>query len=301
MHRNGKKSDTLDAAPGTVPAAGAERTVLSLWLNGAGHRNGADADPPRSVLIIGAHPDDEVLGVGGTIARHVHQGDRVSVLILTDGVTAHHNATELQKTAARKACQALGVHRLQFADFPDERLDSLPLLDVIRPIAAAIRELRPQILYTHHRGDANQDHRVAFAATLVAARPFGEHPVQRVLCYEVASSTEWGPPFAEWAFLPTVYVDISATLGKKLKAFEAYRDTFISEVKPFPHPRSREALRVYARQRGIEVGMHAAEAFVLVRDLLVAERVPRSAAGERASTMKDSAQAAQVADPIVGE
>ncbi|HTD46521.1 MAG TPA: PIG-L deacetylase family protein [bacterium] len=233
------------------------------------HRGGAG--PSTSVLVIGAHPDDEVLGVGGTIARHVHGGDRVSVLILTDGVTSHHPVTEPQKAAARAACRALGVHEVRFVDLPDQRLDSVPLLDIIRPISDAIRDLRPQVVYTHHHGDANQDHRAAFAATLVAARPFGENPVRRLLCYEVASSTEWGPPFADWAFLPTVYVDISTTLDEKLRAFEAYRNTFISEVKPYPHPRSPEALRVYAQQRGIAVGMQAAEAFILVRDLLVAD------------------------------
>ena len=176
--------------------------------------------------------------------------------------------------------QHLQAGRLD-VDLPDQRLDSVPLLDIIRPISDAIRDLRPQVVYTHHHGDANQDHRAAFAATLVAARPFGDNPVRRLLCYEVASSTEWGPPFADWAFLPTVYIDISATLDEKLRAFEAYRTTFISEVRPYPHPRSPEALRVYAQQRGIAVGMQAAEAFILVRDLLVADALlpPRMPAG----------------------
>jgi N-acetylglucosamine malate deacetylase 1 len=222
---------------------------------------------PRRVLVIGAHPDDEVLGAGGTIARHVQEGDEVCVLILTDGVTSHHNETALQKAAARSACRALGTTDVRFVDLPDQRLDGLPLLEVIRPISAVIKDLRPDVVYTHHRGDANQDHRTAFAATLVATRPFGDNPVQRLLCYEVASSTEWGPPFAEWAFLPTVYVDISQTLETKIRAFEAYRDTFVSEVRVFPHPRSPEGVRVYALHHGIAAGMRAAEAFVLVREL----------------------------------
>ncbi len=223
---------------------------------------------PRQVLVVSAHPDDETFGLGGTIASHIRQGDQVSVLFLTDGVTARHNVTEPQKVAARKACSELGVVGVHFAGLPDQRLDDTPLLEIIKPISDLVKELRPQVLYTHHRGDANQDHRAAFAATLVAVRPFDGNPVERVLCYEVASSTEWGPPFSDWAFVPNVYVDIHATLDNKLRAVEAYRETFQSEVKAFPHPRSPEAVRIYAQQRGVGVGMQAAEAFVLARELV---------------------------------
>jgi LmbE family N-acetylglucosaminyl deacetylase len=222
----------------------------------------------RQILVVAAHPDDETYGLGGTIARHTQQRDQVSVLIMTDGVTARHDVTEPQRAAARKACRALGAQDVYFANLPDQRLDSVPLLEVIKPISGLVKELRPQVVYTHHRGDANQDHRAVFAATLVAVRPFGGNPVERVLCYEVASSTEWGPPFMEWAFLPNVFVDIGATLEAKLRAVEAYRETFQSEVKAFPHPRSPEAVRIYAQQRGITVGMQAAEAFVLARELV---------------------------------
>ena len=222
----------------------------------------------KKVLVIAAHPDDETYGLGGTIARHAREGDAVSVVILTDGVTARHNQIETQKAAARRACAALGVGDVHFSGLPDQRLDDMPLLEVIEPIQQLVRELRPQVVYTHHRGDANQDHRAVFAATLVAVRPFGINPVERVLCYEVASSTEWGPPFAEWAFLPNVFVNITATLDTKLRAVDAYQETFQSEVKPFPHPRSPEAVRIYAQQRGVSVGMHAAEAFMLVRELI---------------------------------
>jgi dTDP-4-amino-4,6-dideoxygalactose transaminase/LmbE family N-acetylglucosaminyl deacetylase len=221
----------------------------------------------KQVLVIAAHPDDEVLGVGGTIAQHVRQGDRVCVLIMTDGVTSRHNVVEPQKMAARECARLLGVQDLRLADLPDQKLDGMPLLEIIRPISKVISELSPEIVYTHHSGDANQDHRTIFSATLVAVRPFGDNPVERVLCYEVASSTEWGPPFADWVFLPNVYMDISETLDTKLRAFEAYRETFFSEVRPFPHPRSCQALRIYAQHRGVSAGMQAAEAFVLVREL----------------------------------
>jgi len=219
------------------------------------------------VLVIAAHPDDEAYGTGGTIVRHVKKGDQVTVLFITDGVTARHSMKELQQTAARKACAILGVSDTRFAGLPDQRLDEMPLLEVIKPIHEVLKEVRPQIVYTHHRGDINQDHRAVFAAAMVAVRPFGDNSVQKVLCYEVPSSTEWAPPFGEWAFLPNVFVDIQATLEIKLQAIEAYRETFQSEVKPFPHPRSLEAVRLYAQQRGVSVGMLAAEAFVLIRQL----------------------------------
>lgn len=219
------------------------------------------------VLVLAAHPDDETYGLGGTIARHVHAGDQVSVLILTDGVTARHDRIELQKAAARKACAILSVTKVHFAGLPDQRLDDMPLLEIIRPISEALEKLQPHIVYTHHCGDVNQDHRAVFAATLVAVRPFGDSPVRRVLCYEIPSSTEWGPPFSVWAFLPNVFVDIRETMETKLRAIEAYRETFQSEVKPFPHPRSLEAVRIHAQWRGISVGMQVAEAFMLVREL----------------------------------
>jgi LmbE family N-acetylglucosaminyl deacetylase len=221
----------------------------------------------RRILVVAAHPDDEVFGVGGTVARHTRRGDRVAVLILTDGVTARHPVIEPQKEAARRACRLLGVEEVRFADLPDQGLDGLPLIEVIRPITRFVNEFRPQVVYTHHRGDANQDHRAAFAATLVAVRPVNDNPVEAVLCYEVVSSTEWGPGFQEWAFLPNVFVDISLTLEAKLQAVEAYRRTFESEVRPFPHPRSPEAVRIYAQQRGLMVGIGAAEAFLLVRQI----------------------------------
>jgi LmbE family N-acetylglucosaminyl deacetylase len=227
-----------------------------------------DTNGHRRVLVVAAHPDDEVLGVGGTIAGHIRRGDPVTVFILTDGVTARHQVVDPQKEMARRACEALGVHDVRFGDLPDQRLDGMPLLDIIKPISALVEELHPRIIYTHHGGDANQDHRAIFEATLVAVRPSADHPVERVLCYEVASSTEWGPPFADWAFMPNVFHDITDTLEIKLRAFQTYCGTFQSEVKPFPHPRSAEAVRIYAQQRGVSVGMKAAEAFVMVRELV---------------------------------
>ena len=221
----------------------------------------------RTVLVLAAHPDDETLGVGGTMAAHAAAGDAVHVLILTDGVSARHDVLEPQKAAARAACSALGAEGVEFAGLPDQRLDGMALLEVIRPIGEAIRELRPEIVYTHHKGDVNQDHRTVFEATMVAARPVGDNPVKQLLAYETPSSTEWAPPETEWAFLGNTFVDISQTLEQKLEAFALYKETHVSEVKEYPHPRSVKALRLHAQHRGVNVGFEAAEAFVMLRDL----------------------------------
>jgi LmbE family N-acetylglucosaminyl deacetylase len=219
------------------------------------------------VLVVAAHPDDETLGVGGTIARYAERGDEVWVCILTEGVSARHNHVSQQKECALKACEVLGVKRVDFCDLPDQRLDTLPLLDVIRPVEAYVQELRPDVVYTHFKEDVNQDHRVAFQATMVATRPVGDSSVSRLLCFEAASSTEWAPPLTGSVFAANVFVDISETLTTKLEAMRMYSMTHMSEVPPYPHPRSFEALEIYAKRHGIAVGLRAAEPFMLVREI----------------------------------
>lgn len=221
----------------------------------------------KKVLVIAAHPDDETLGAGGAILKHLHNGDQVTVFIATDGVTARHDKTDLQQQAARKACEILGVNDLRFGGLPDQLLDAMPLLEVIDPIYKLIKEIKPEIVYTQHGGDVNQDHRVLFNATLVAVRPVNQNPVKEVYCYEVPSSTEWAPPFTHWAFMPNVFIDISVFLEKKIDALLSYSNTFQSEIPPYPHPRSPEAVTNFCRKRGVEVGMMAAEAFMLMRKL----------------------------------
>lgn len=222
----------------------------------------------KRILIIAAHPDDETLGVGGAILKHVQNGDNITVFIATDGVSARHDKIDLQQQAATKACEILQVNDLRFGGLPDQRLDAMPLLEVIDPIYKLVKELQPEIVYTHHGGDVNQDHRVLFNATLVAVRPVNQNPVKEVLCYEVPSSTEWAPPFASWAFMPNVFVDIADFLDRKIEALLTYSNTFQSEIPPYPHPRSPEAVSIHSRKRGIEVGLKASEAFVLVRKLI---------------------------------
>jgi N-acetylglucosamine malate deacetylase 1 len=223
---------------------------------------------PRKILVVAAHPDDETLGAGGTIARFARQGDDVSVCIVCDGVTARHSEVDRQKECAERACEVLGVSRVIFCDLPDQRLDGLSLVDVIAPIERCVAEIRPDVVLTHFEEDVNQDHGVVFNATMVATRPSPGASVQTVMCYETASSTEWAAPFTGKTFAPNLYIDITDTLDKKVEAMSVYADTHVSELKPFPHPRSLEAVEIYARRHGVAVGAEAAEPFMLVRGVV---------------------------------
>jgi N-acetylglucosamine malate deacetylase 1 len=217
------------------------------------------------VLAIAAHPDDETLGAGGTIARLAREGHEVWVCILTDGASARHGHLDKQKECALRAGEVMGVANVTFAEFEDQHLDAVPLIDVINPIDKCIAELQPQLVLTHFAQDVNQDHRVAFAATMVATRPVGPTSLERVMCYETPSSTEWAAPFTGNVFSPNVYMDISSTLSVKLEAMRQYSRTFSGEVHAFPHPRSYQALEALARAHGSAAGLAAAEPFMLVR------------------------------------
>ena len=218
------------------------------------------------VLTVAAHPDDETLGAGGTMAWHAARGDTVWACVLTDGVTSRHDRVQLQAECAKRACDTLGVDRLVLVGLPDQRLDTLSLLDVIGPIEQCIEELRPDVVLTHFAGDVNEDHRLVARATMVATRPVAGSSVRRVCAFEVPSSTDWAPPIAGSVFTPNLYVDISSTLDVKLTAMKAYADTFHSEVRPYPHPRSMEALTAYAQRHGVAAGLLAAEPFMLLRE-----------------------------------
>ncbi|HUE91249.1 PIG-L family deacetylase [Pseudomonas sp.] len=220
----------------------------------------------KSVLVVAAHADDEALGCGGTLARHVAEGDRVHVLFLADGVTARvdvdRQAQQRRQRATEQACAELGVTELSFLGLPDNRLDSLPLLEVVQPLEALLARLKPQLIYTHHMGDLNVDHQVAHQAVLIASRPLPGQSVREILTFEVMSSSEWSNP-GYLPFLPNHFVDISAQLLAKLAALDCYAE----EMRPAPHSRSRQHLAALALHRGHSVGVAAAEAFMLVRRL----------------------------------
>jgi LmbE family N-acetylglucosaminyl deacetylase len=228
------------------------------------------------VLVVAAHPDDEVLGAGGAIAWHQDRGDRVSVLILGEGVSARfakraeaRRGADARRFAALKrdmarAHRILGVHTTVHHDLADNRFDSVDLLDIVKVVEQVVEQTDPQIVYTHHGGDLNNDHRLTFEAVLAACRPVPGRRIERVLSFEVLSSTEWAPPVADRAFLPNVFIDIDRVLARKVKAMACYR----GELKPPPHPRSLDAIRHQAHLWGAKSGFRAAEAFMLVRERL---------------------------------
>jgi N-acetylglucosamine malate deacetylase 1 len=226
-----------------------------------------------SVLVVAAHPDDEVLGCGGTIARHADAGDQVQVLIVAEGATSRQqqrnrlqagDELSVLAQAAQMAGSILGAAGVELLDFPDNRLDSLDRLDLIKRLEERIDRHQPQVVYVHHAGDVNVDHRRLHEAVVTACRPTPGHPVQRLLSFEVASSSEWQPPGSAPAFQPNWFVDISDQWQRKREALVAYA----SEMRPWPHARSLEALEHLARWRGAQVGVEAAEAFCLLRQLV---------------------------------
>lgn len=216
------------------------------------------------VLVISAHMDDEVIGMGGTIAKHVAAGDDVSVCVACQRAYNHQfdpKIVEEEKQAAMRAAKILGYEDIRFLDLRDELLDER-LLDAIVPLEECVLKIKPSVVYTHHRGDSSQDHRAVFHATLIACRAISAHKVPRLFTYEVPSSTDIAPPFLEYAFQPNFYVNIGDFLDRKIEAMKAYT----RELREFPHPRSAKGLEVLAQKRGMEVGFQAAEAFMVVRD-----------------------------------
>jgi N-acetylglucosamine malate deacetylase 1 len=221
----------------------------------------------RRVAVIVAHPDDEVLGCGGTIRRHTLAGDEVWTIILADGETSRNAAGEKaiagREAAMQAAAKILGVQHCAAHRLPDNRLDTVPLLDLIKLVERHIGDIAPAAVYTHHAGDLNVDHRRVHQAVMTACRPQAGCSVTRLLCFETPSSTEWQPPHAEAPFVPNWFVDISDVLDVKMKALQAYG----REMKPWPHPRSYEGVEHLARWRGATIGCAAAEAFMLGRQI----------------------------------
>jgi len=215
----------------------------------------------KRILVIAAHPDDELLGCGGTVALHVKAGDTVTAVIVCEGESLRYGPAGVgQAEHTRRAAAALGVADVRSLGFADQRLDTLALTDIIVPLERIVRDVRPQIVYCQHGGDANLDHAIVFKAQLVATRPT-EASIISVYAFDTASSTEWGYPRA---FLPDTWVDITATLEQKLAAMACYE----SEVRDYPHPRSIEALRHRAHAWGNQACMPAAEVFMTVRRTL---------------------------------
>ena len=201
----------------------------------------------KRVLVIAPHPDDEVLGCGGTIVKHVQAKGEICLCIVTKTYSPEWSEKEIKERREEvlKVNEILGLNKTYFLDFPTVKLDTIPQKELNDSISEVINEVKPEVLYIPHKGDINKDHRLVFNATLVAARPRSGSPIKKILAYETLSETEWGAPSVENSFIPIVYVDISETLEIKLKAMAEYK----SELKQFPHPRSLNAISVPAASK----------------------------------------------------
>jgi LmbE family N-acetylglucosaminyl deacetylase len=217
------------------------------------------------VLVIAAHPDDEALGCAGAMLKHARAGNRVHVLILTDGAGGRYTGEKAAglKKAAERSAELLGAASLEIADFPNQGLDAVPLLELIQAVEAVMERVKPRVIYTHHYGDLNLDHQVAYRVAITAARPLPGSPVRDLYTYFVPSSSEWNQLTPQDAFLPNVYLDIADCLEEKIQAASFYG----SEMRPYPYPRSPRALRAHAAQFGLQAGLEFAEPFQLMRKI----------------------------------
>jgi LmbE family N-acetylglucosaminyl deacetylase len=220
----------------------------------------------KTILVVAAHPDDEVLGCGGTIARHTAYGDKVHVIFMTNGVSSRNVSNKEIKDrqiAAQNAADILGILSIEYFEFPDNKMDSIPLLDIVQSIEDVIKKLQPEIIYTHHIGDLNIDHQITHKAVITACRPTPETVTQEIYTFEVMSSTDWSPSAID-LFHPNYYIEIGNYENVKLAALNAYN----VELRKTPHSRSLNHIKALAVYRGNSIGVGVAEAFMVVRKLV---------------------------------
>ncbi len=224
----------------------------------------------NTILVIAAHPDDEALGCGGTMARLSREGCDVYTLILGEGITSRNkkrDRTERENEIAELGNQAedankiLGVKEVYTYDFPDNRFDTVALLDIIKTIEKIKDGVKPDIVFTHHQGDLNIDHQITFKAVMTACRPTKDESVKEIYSFEIASSTEWNATSSLTYFMPDYFVDISKCLKVKINALKRYE----TELRDSSHPRSLEAVELNAKLWGVKMGFEAAEAFKTIR------------------------------------
>ena len=212
----------------------------------------------ENVLVIAAHPDDELLGSGGTLKKLINHGYKVITVIFAKG--RKEEEVHIQE-AVLKANKHLGIEEIIFLEYPNLLLETFPLHVINKEVEALLAKYEPSMIFTHHYGDINMDHQILFKAVLTATRPLpGKKPVD-LICFETVSSSEWSQHTSDKTFKPNYYVDITDTIDNKLESLQFYD----VEMRPFPHPRSYKGVRHLAQVRGMTVGVEYAEAFEIIR------------------------------------
>jgi LmbE family N-acetylglucosaminyl deacetylase len=217
------------------------------------------------VAVIGAHPDDEILGAGATLARHVRAGDEVHAIVVADGAASRYPdemVATLEKHALR-AAETIGFASLRLQALPDQRLDTVPFIELTQLIESVLDDIGPHVVYTHFPDDVNADHGVVARAVWTACRPYSRPELRRFAVFETPSSTEWAWPMNDASLRPNHFVDVTVTLDVKIAAMECYE----TELRAYPHPRSSRALRERAAYWGSQIGRLAAEPFRILRDV----------------------------------
>lgn len=224
------------------------------------------------VLIVAAHPDDEILGCGGTILKRIIEGDDIYCLVLGEGISARYEKRGLIKKEKigelrrlhLKVSKFMGFKKNWLYNFPDNRFDAVDLLDVIKVIEKIKKMVQPKAVYTHFENDLNIDHKITFQAVLTACRPVAGETVREIFSFEIPSSTEWVSPFSNSNyFRPNVFVNIENTIDKKIETMKLYKN----ELKRFPHPRALKSVRIIAQRWGMFCGLNYAEPFMLIRKI----------------------------------
>ena len=220
----------------------------------------------KKIIVVAAHPDDEVLGCGGTIVKHVAQGDIVHSVFMSDGVNSRLDSSKVKLNRRLKASKSvqslLGISSTHYLNLPDNSMDSVPLLEIVQKLEPIINKIKPSVIYTHSYGDLNIDHQLTHAAVMTACRPIPDSTVREIYGFEVISSTEWSNPL-KLTFKPTLFIDITKHLSKKLNALKAYKQ----EMRDVPHSRSIKHIEILAQHRGYSVGVDMAEAFEVYRGI----------------------------------
>jgi len=220
----------------------------------------------KKIMVIAAHPDDELLGCGGTLLKHSRKGDFIKTIILGQGMLSRGEDESILvklRADAKQANDLAGVNELKFFDFPDNAFDSVPLIEIIKTVEKEIDELEPDIIYTHFGNDLNIDHRKTFQAVMTATRPQPGMKNPDIYSFYIQSSTDWIASSEKDQFVPNVFVDIEDTIEKKIEALEKYE----TEMKAYPHSRSLESIRIFSQYWGTRVGKQFVEPFVLVRSI----------------------------------